>query len=382
MAAEALFAAALRWWDWIAPVALQAAVFAVLVLIVDRLLARRGWPILRHTLWLLAALRFVLPPTLASPVAVGALLHADLWPRATSVVDGAASPAAAIDVAAAAQALPAWPLALLALWLAGALAAATAARRARRRVSAALQGEPAPPWLERLAAGAAQRLGLHRTPRVVVVAGLASACVRGLLRPMVALPATTPRADVESMLLHELAHVKRRDLWIEAALSLLCVAFWFHPGAWLVKRRVEHVREICCDEAVAAALGSRAGEYRATLLRAAARLAGEPSPGPAFLGLPCQIVARLRWLEQGPARHPRLRAAATGAVALLLAACVLPMAPLSRPGAGPPAAFGTNARVDAARQIISSAMDGSARPGCLRLHLAAMALEADARDRH
>src|SRR5262245_4553012 len=105
MAAEALFAAALRWWDWIAPVALQAAVFAVLVLIVDRLLARRGWPILRHTLWLLAALRFVLPPTLASPVAVGALLHADLWPRATSVVDGAASPAAAIDVAAAAQAL-------------------------------------------------------------------------------------------------------------------------------------------------------------------------------------------------------------------------------------------------------------------------------------
>jgi hypothetical protein len=148
-----------------------------------------------------------------------------------------------------------------------------------------------------------------------------------------------------------------------------------------VKRRVAHVREICCDETVAAALGPRAGEYRATLLRAAARLLGEPAPGPAFLTLPSQIVARLHFLERGPARHPRLRSIATGAVALLVAACVLPMAPMAPMALpAPPAAAGPD--LDAARRLISSAMDGSARPGCLRLHMAALALEADAHGRH
>src|SRR5262245_60845012 len=85
MAADGLLGgAALSWWDWIAPVAVQAGLFAALVLVLDRLLARRGWPVLRHTLWLLAALRFVLPPTLASPVGVASWLGAGAAPTAAT----------------------------------------------------------------------------------------------------------------------------------------------------------------------------------------------------------------------------------------------------------------------------------------------------------
>ena len=355
-----LVALAAGWWSWIAPLAVQAAICVALVLLLDRALARRGWPQLRHALWLLAALRFVLPPTLSSPVSLGAWL----------------APAPAQSLAAAAAGEPA-PTAdhrlLLATWLAGALVALAVALRGWRAARAVVRGQPAPPWMQSLAARTAQRLRLRRVPRLVLVPGLPSACVRGLLRPVVALPARTERADVEALLAHELAHVKRGDLWIDAALTLLRAAFWFHPGAWLVKARVAQVRELCCDATAAAALGPRAGEYRSTLLRAAARLLGEtgPAPQPAFAGASSQIVARLRALEAGPPRRPALRSASIALITLVLAACVLPLA---RPSA---AAAADAARLQAARALIASAMDGTSRPGCFRLHYAAMLVAAD-----
>ena len=346
------------WWSWIAPLAVQAAICVALVLLLDRALARRGWPQLRHALWLLAALRFVLPPTLSSPISLGAWLAPALAP----------APAAAAGQPAAAD-----HRLLLATWLVGVLVALAVALRGWQSARAVVRGEPAPPWMQSLAARTAHRLRLRRVPRVVLAPHVSSACVRGLVHPVVALPGGTERADVEALLVHELAHVRRGDLWLDAALTLLRAVFWFHPGAWLVKARVAQVRELCCDATAAAALGPRAGEYRATLLRVAARILGEPSPAPqpAFAGASSQIVARLRALEAGPPRHPALRSACIALVALVLAACVLPLA---RPSAEDVA---DGARLQAARDLIASAMDGSSRPGCFRLHYAAMLIAAD-----
>jgi len=234
-----------------------------------------------------------------------------------------------------------------------------------------VRGTPAPAWMQRVAARSARQLRLRRVPRLVLAQELPSACVRGLLRPVVALPARVERRDVEALLAHELAHVKRGDLWCDTALSLLRVAFWFHPAAWLVRRRVAEVRELCCDATAAAALGPRAGEYRATLLRAAARLVGEPAPQPGFIGSSSQIVLRLRSLERQPPRHPALHSTGSVLAALLFGACALPMA---RPTAAERA---DSAGLQAARELIASAMDGSSHPGCLRLHFAAMRIAAD-----
>jgi bla regulator protein BlaR1 len=353
------------WWSWMAPLAVQAAICVALVLLLDRALARRGWPQLRHALWLLAALRFVLPPTLSSPISVGAALTAAPLPALLPAPPPAASagePALAVD-----------PRLLLAVWLVGVCVAAAVALRGWRTARAVVRGGPAPERVHALAVRTARRLRLRRVPRLVLAPHLTSACVRGLLRPVVALPARTERADVEALLAHELAHVKRGDLWVDAALTLLRAVFWFHPGAWLVKARVGVVRELCCDATAATALGPRAGEYRATLLRAAARLIGEsgPAPQPAFAGASSQIVARLRALEAGPPRRPALRSASVALVTLVLAACVLPLA---RPSA---AADAESASLRAARALIASALDGTSRPGCFRLHYAAMLVAAD-----
>src|SRR6187551_2133440 len=128
-----------------APLAVQAAAFVALVLLLDRALARRGWPQLRHALWLLAALRFVLPPTLSSPISLGAWLAPALAP----------APAAAAGQPEAAD-----HRLLLATWLVGVLVALAVALRGWQAARAVVRGEPASPWMRSLAARTADRLRL------------------------------------------------------------------------------------------------------------------------------------------------------------------------------------------------------------------------------
>ncbi|HZL98806.1 MAG TPA: hypothetical protein VFD43_01015 [Planctomycetota bacterium] len=96
------------------------------------------------------------------------------------------------------------------------------------------------------------------------------------------------------------------------------------------------------------------------------------APEPAFAGASSQIVARLRSLESGPPRRPALRSVTVALATIALATCALPMARHVAPSARP-----SDAVVQSARGLIASALDGSARPGCIRLHFAALTLAAD-----
>src|SRR5207245_6716404 len=62
--------AAAVWWEWMAAMSLQVAVFVILVVVLDRLLARWAWPQLHLALWLAVIVKLVLPPTLASPLSI------------------------------------------------------------------------------------------------------------------------------------------------------------------------------------------------------------------------------------------------------------------------------------------------------------------------
>ena len=101
---------------------------------------------------------------------------------------------------------------------------------------------------------AAQRLGLRRPPLARRVAGLSSAVVVGLSRPVVAVPAaadTWSADELEHVLLHECAHVARRDaLWRAVLLSVQAV-FWFHPLSWLLVARLTALLELFADGRVA-----------------------------------------------------------------------------------------------------------------------------------
>lgn len=93
----------------------------------------------------------------------------------------------------------------------------------------------------------------------------------GLLHPAIFLPRELPQEDVPMVLRHELCHLRRRDLWYKGMLLLCACIHWFNPLVWkLGKVAGEHL-ELCCDEDVVAGQDIRfRKEYGQLLLRSAA----------------------------------------------------------------------------------------------------------------
>ncbi len=78
----------------------------------------------------------------------------------------------------------------------------------------------------------------------------------GLFRPAVVLPQWTlselSAADLNSVLVHELAHLRRRDDWSNLLQKLVRAVFFFHPAVWWIENRLSLEREMACDEHVLA----------------------------------------------------------------------------------------------------------------------------------
>ena len=90
----------------------------------------------------------------------------------------------------------------------------------------------------------------------------------GIFRPSVVMPMDAdawPAHRLRVVLLHELAHVKRRDCLTHLVAQLACAAYWFNPLAWMAARRLRVERERACDDLVLAA-GTRGSDYADQLL--------------------------------------------------------------------------------------------------------------------
>lgn len=315
---EMLQTLAVFWWSWIAPLALQGGLLLLLVAVLDALLPERTWPELRACLWLLALVKLALPPSLTSPVSLARWVPETFsftWPSPVLATD---DPARVVSWAGAIAL--AWLLGLTLLTVWGAV------RHARLRRSwekTALRGLP--PWLAPIVAEAARRLGLRRPPEVWLLPHLSGPFVAGVVRPRVYLPASLDPAEAEHVVLHELAHLKRRDLWLAAAVLGVQLIYWFHPLVWWARRRLDAVREQCCDRTVTRALGGAAEGYRRTLVRFAARRLAEPA-GLAFVRPRSPLLVRLRLLEHAAGERKGLRRVITALAAAGMLGCCVPMA--------------------------------------------------------
>jgi beta-lactamase regulating signal transducer with metallopeptidase domain len=100
----------------------------------------------------------------------------------------------------------------------------------------------------------AREIGLRRTPRVWMASEIRSPAVTGLLHPTLLLPAhfeqTLTARDARFVLRHELTHIKRGDLPLNALLCLLLSLHWFNPLLWLAFFKARLDREAACDAQV------------------------------------------------------------------------------------------------------------------------------------
>ena len=111
------------------------------------------------------------------------------------------------------------------------------------------------------------RLGLRRRVSVLRSPRVAGPLTLGWLRPAILLPASTlsgldPR-QLELVLAHELAHVRRHDYLVNLLQSVAEILLFFHPAAWWLSRRIREEREMCCDDVAVATCGDPVSLARA-----------------------------------------------------------------------------------------------------------------------
>lgn len=253
----------------------QSTLLAGVVAVASRGL-RRAPPEVRYWLWQAVAIKLLIMPFWIVPVGVpsfsrppdapiaerpttGAATRGEAFPRRPFPWELDAPPASGLpaqDTTPAARfdlGRLSWSSWALLIWLGGlGLGLATLirqhARLSRHLAGASPMDDPA--WRARIEE-AAQAIGLRRPPRTLMTPGDGSPFVCGVVRPTLVIPeplvASLEPIAARRVLLHELAHLRRRDLlwgWLPEIARRI---FWFHPVAHLAASRTRFERELACD---------------------------------------------------------------------------------------------------------------------------------------
>lgn len=202
----------------------------------------------------------------------------------------------------------------------------------RRLRSRATRG--APNDVAHSAARLSGLMGIRRAVRVLQSTIIDSPMVIGAIKPVILLPASLltglSPAQLDSLLAHELAHVRRHDYLVNLLQGVVETLLFYHPAVWWVSRRIRIEREHCCDDAVVALVGDRAAYVAALAAVAESAAAARPwsTLGAAGRLVPAasggSLLARVRRLlglpDADAARSPRWLAGAVAMALCLLAA--------------------------------------------------------------
>ena len=288
------------WTRWAAAAVVDLTVVVAAITAIDALIGSRIPPRVRHGLWWLVLLRMILLPLgVPSPVPLPTIDLPIVWTSALVSTARGASAAATLGFL---------------LWAVGAAVFAVLCLLRSGQALAALR----PCVTNDLVAGVrlpnrgGQTPGDRRHREHTVLTGL--------WRPRLVLPANWaawPVTLLKHAVGHELTHLRRRDLWVEALWLGVAVVYWFHPLVHLARRRAHDARELCCDADAAHLIGDA---YRASLLELIAVRAGLHASR--SLLVPRHgwhpDVGRLKALDRWPS--PPSRRARAGAATILAGA--------------------------------------------------------------
>ncbi len=358
---------------WAGPMLIQSSVLIAILAALDLVLRQRVKAVLRYWIWLLVLVKLLLPPAFSAPTGlaywVGGKLPAWLarvaWvapapqtvapPRGGSVVASTPQIADSGPLAGLASKEPALPsverrattsptiapnasitwqaLALLA-WAAVVVGMAVVLiQRALFVRGLVAQSHEPPPEIAELLGRCSRSLGVRANLTVRLSPLSASPSVCGLRRPVILIPdemlVRLHGNELKSVLLHELAHVKRADLWLNLVQALLQVVYFYHPLLWAANAWIRRVREQAVDETVLAVLGEEAEDYPRTLLSVSRLAFDQPMLSLRLLGVVESrkaLMGRIRHIASRPFPQTARLGFAGCVMVLVLAVTLLPMA--------------------------------------------------------
>jgi beta-lactamase regulating signal transducer with metallopeptidase domain len=332
-------AALAPWFHALADTAIQGAVFIAVVYLICRALPRLPASI-RCWMWWLACLKLVIDIVWISPIDLQVLKPALLAAAPPIMQSAAIAPMPVMPPAAWIQNIPAgsaaaqpaahtprmripWLLLAAMMWLLGVgwrlVVVSRQFAQSRKLAGSAsiVEGD----WMRETGQRLGRRLRLSPIPRVYSSPDVASPVVLGFYEPIILIPDNDLYScDNESLrlaLAHEMAHIRRGDLWYGLVPSLAQIIFFFHPMAWLAAREYALCREEACDAEAIHLTGITAHDYGKLLLRFG--VAGRPSG--AVVGLGASSNAKLLKRRLESLRYATASSRRAGAI--LLPAAIL-----------------------------------------------------------
>lgn len=222
----------------------QSTVILIAAWLLTRV-CRRNCAEVRYWIWFCASLKFLVPFSLLQQLGdyLGRLLPAPIHVAPTLLETGSAIFVPAIGASAFDDSIvPALARAAVTIWVLGSVAVLLRWLAQWLAMRAMLASAPTLPMD-------------FPVPVRVTSAGLTPG-VFGVFRPVLILPRAVMRglspSQIETVLAHELCHIRRRDNLTAAIHKVIEVIFWFHPLVWWIGANLLREREAACDESVLA----------------------------------------------------------------------------------------------------------------------------------
>jgi len=303
----------------------QSSVMILFVMMLDFVLRRRVRAVLRYCVWMLVFVKLVLPTSFAFPTGIGYWLgdYVTAWSAAREESPRSLNPAevkaAPTEVAATEPALTkasrvepsslsaadashrleparpkferiAWQSLVFLGWLIGVLVLTVLLLCRARFVRQLLeQSEQPDQKLRCLLSRCRELVGVRANVGLKVSTRLTSPAVCGLFRPTILLPEyivnKLSNDKLTLVLMHELAHIRRRDVWVNLIQSVLQIVYFYNPIVWVANIRVRRVREQAVDEMVLVVLGGKRESYSNTLIDVGEMSFGRPNLSLRLIGI-------------------------------------------------------------------------------------------------
>jgi bla regulator protein blaR1 len=268
----------------------QSTIFAVLAAILT-LAFRKNQARIRHSLWLAASLKFLVPFSLL--ISLGSRLASPRFSLSGrsglfSAVEGFGQPFTFVVVTpvnhatTGAYLLTLLPRLIAAMWLCGFVTLVILWSVRWRRVAAAVNRSTSMDQGREVdALRQLEKIGGVRRPMTFLLSrdSALEPGIFGILRPVLLWPATISEhlqdSHLRAILAHEVSHVRRRDNLAAAMHMAVEAIFWFHPMVWWLGARLVEERELACDEEVLQ-LGNPPSIYAESILKTCEFCVGAP----------------------------------------------------------------------------------------------------------